>query len=179
MDSAVIAEKLESMYPEPSLHLNHSIEGEAEAAMMKVFMPLVPYLAGLGMERLVAPVDIDWFKKDRAQRFGMTVEELDTPKDADAAYVAAKPGLEECKKVLTSHKKDDGPFILGSTPSYADFYFMATMQMFNRAGPDMFDRFIGQSNKTSSEFTRADVKIETSTTLRLGPHSHERHLSHE
>lgn len=145
MDSAVIAEKLESLYPAPSLHLNSTLEHEAQAAMMKVFVPLVPYLLAIATNKLVAPQDLDWFKSDRASRFGMTIEEYETEKDPDIAYAGAKPGFEECKQVLTVHKKDEGPFILGSVPCYADFYLAATIQMYRRAGAEIFARFIQEA----------------------------------
>lgn len=145
MDSAVIAKKLEALYPTPSLHLNQSLEQEAQAAIMAVFVSLIPLMMSLGINKLIAPEDLEWFKQDRAKRFGMTVEELMAEKDPDAAYTGAKAGFEKCKKVLTAHKKDDGPFILGSVPSYADFYLVSTMQMYKQAGPQLFDRFFEEA----------------------------------
>lgn len=158
MDSAAIAVKLESLYSSPPLHLNTEIENEAQAAMGGVFMSLAPYLLPFGIHTLVAEEDVEWFKADRASRFGMTVEELMTEKDAADAYKAAKPALEKCRDVLKGHKKDQGPFILGSEVSYADFYFVSTMQMFNRAGKEVFERFLLEASPEMRDLYEACEK---------------------
>lgn len=145
MDSAAIAEKLDSLYPDPPLRLNSGLEQEAQRAIMAVFVPLIPYVAAIGVDKLVAPEDVEWFKTDRAARFGMTVTELISPKDPDTAFSGAKEGFEDCKRVLTVHKHDKGPFILGSLPSYADFYVVATMQMYKQADPKLFGRFVQEA----------------------------------
>jgi glutathione S-transferase len=141
MDSAAIAGELEARYPAPSLKLNSDLENEAQAAMSAVFMPLVPFLL-MFAKNLVAPEDLDWFKADRAQRFGMTVEQaFETERDPAPILEAAKPGFEKCRNVLRVHKVDKGPYILGSEPCYADFYLVASTQMFNRAGERCWTEF--------------------------------------
>lgn len=142
MDSAVIANELESRYPEPSLRLNPDLEREAQGAMGEVFISLVPYLLPLSAH-IVALEDLDWFKEDRAKRFGMTVDEaFHTKKDGSAYFEAAKSGFEKVAQVLKVHKLDQGPFILGSQPCYADFYLIATLQMFSQVGEDAYQDFM-------------------------------------
>lgn len=142
MDSAVIANELESRYPEPSLRLNPNLEKEAQGAMGEVFMSLVPYLLPLSAQ-IVALEDMNWFKEDRAKRFGMTVDEaFHTHKDGSSYFEAAKPGFEKVVQVLKAHKIDQGPFILGSQPCYADFYLVATLQMFSQIGEEGYEEFI-------------------------------------
>lgn len=158
MDSAVIAAKLESLYPQPSLHLNSELENEAQAAMGAVFMSLVFYLAPSVIRNLVAEEDVEWFKADRASRFNMTVEELETEKNADDAYAAARPAFVKCQEVLRRHKKDEGPFILGSKPSYADFYFISTMQMFRQSDQQLFERFLQEAGPEMRELYKACEK---------------------
>ena len=139
MDSAAIAKELESRYPDPSLKLNPDLEAEAQGAMGEVFMalvvPLMPYATDI-----VSLEDMEWFKKDRAGRFGMTVEDaFNREKDPVPHLEAAKPAFEKVAQVLTAHKLDQGPFILGSVPCYADFYLMTTMQMFHQGSEEGFD----------------------------------------
>lgn len=142
MDSAVIANELESRYPEPSLRLDSDLEKEAQGAMGEVFMSLVPYLLPLAAQ-IVALGDLDWFKEDRAKRFGMTVDEaFHTKKDGSSSFEAAKPGFERVAQVLKAHKLDQGPFILGSQVCYADFYLVATLQMFSQMGEDAYEEFM-------------------------------------
>ncbi|KAF2168175.1 hypothetical protein M409DRAFT_21619 [Zasmidium cellare ATCC 36951] len=138
MDSAAIAKELEYRYPSPSFRLNPKLEEEAHGAMGKVFMalavPLMPYAT-----EVVSLEDLEWFKTDRARRFGMTVEvAFDKSKDPVPHFVAAKPAFEECSRVLKAHKVDEGPFLLGSQPCYADFYFMTTLQMFHQSSKEGF-----------------------------------------
>lgn len=113
--------------------------------MGEVFMSVIPYFMPVVPE-LVAPEDLEWFKADRAKRFGMTIEEaFETERDAAPIFAAARPGFEKCAKILRGHKLDKGPFILGSQPSYADFYLAATMQMFKRGGDKRFAAFMNEA----------------------------------
>lgn len=145
MDSAAIATELEARYPTPSLRLDPRLEKEAQDAIAEVFMRLVPYMLPYA-PNMVAPEDVEWFKADRARRFGTTVEEaFDVEKDAAPYLAAAGPGFEKCAKVLQEHKVDQGPFILGSEPCYADFYLASTMQMFSRSGERTFAGFLEAS----------------------------------
>ena len=123
--------------------------------MGAIFMSLVPYLAPIALKTLVAPQDVEWVREDRARRFGTTVQDLETEKDPNAAYAGAKPGFEMCRKVLRDHKQDEGPFILGSVPSYADFYLVSTMQMFSQAGKEVFGRFLGEAGPELRELYAA------------------------
>lgn len=155
MDSAAIATELEVRYPNPSLRLDPELEKEAQAAMGGVFMSLVPYLMQYA-PNIVSPEDLEWFKADRAERFGMTVEEaFETEKDGAPYFEAAKPGFENCAKVLRSHKVDQGPFILGSQPCYADFYLVATMQMFTQMGEEGFAEFTKEAPPELKELHEA------------------------
>lgn len=145
MDSAVIANELESRYPEPSLRLDPDLEKEAQGAMGQVFMSLVPYLLPFSAQ-IVALEDLDWFKQDRAKRFGMTIDEaFHTNKDGSSYFEAANPGFEKVAQVLKAHKLDQGPFILGSQPCYADFYLVATVQMFSQIGEDGYGEFMNHA----------------------------------
>lgn len=110
--------------------------------MGEVFMSLVPYLLPLSAQ-IVALEDLDWFKEDRAKRFGMTIDEaFHTKKDGAPYFAAAKPGFEKVAQVLNAHKLDQGPFILGSQPCYADFYLVATLQMFSQVGVAGYEDFM-------------------------------------
>lgn len=145
MDSAAIAVELEARFPTSSLRLNPELEKEAESAIGEVFRNLIPYLMPFA-PNVVAPKDVEWFKVDRAKRFGMTVEEAFKVKpDGCPYYAAARAGFEKCATVLRVHKVDEGPFILGSEPCYADFYLAATMQMFNRIDGEMFTEFLNEA----------------------------------
>lgn len=155
MDSAAIARHLESLQPQPSLHLSPELENEAQNAMGETFMALALYLAPAVVDGIVASEDLVWFKEDRAKRFGMTVEELMTPKDGSAAFAAAQSGLDKCRRVLTEHQKDRGPFILGSVPCYADFYLVSSMQMFRQCSREIFEQFLEEAGQEMRDLYHA------------------------
>lgn len=144
MDSAIIATELEARYHTPSLKLNPDLEKEAQDAMGAIFIALVPYLLPFA-ENVVSPDDIEWFKVDRAGRFGMSVEDAFTEKDGSPYFAAAKPGFEKCTEVLRAHKLDQGPFILGSEACYADFYLAATTTMFKQTSEKAFAAFMKEA----------------------------------
>lgn len=158
MDSAVIAAKLETLYPTPSLHFNVELEEQARNAVFEVFLPLVPYLSPFVVKNLVAPEDVEWFKADRAPRFGMTVEEMMAGKDPEAAYAAAKTGFDKIRALLKEHKKDEGPFILGSVPCYADLCLVSTTHMLNLCLMEEFERFLREAGSELRDLYRACEK---------------------
>lgn len=136
MDSAKIAVELESRHPTPSLRLNPELEEEVADVTMKVFVALAPYFFYC-TPNYIAPADVEWIKEDRAKRFNTTVEELfEKKRDPAPFFEAAKPKFEELREVLTKHKIDEGPFILGSKPCYADFIPVGQVQMFTRIGDE-------------------------------------------
>lgn len=143
MDSEAIATELEARHPQPSLRRNPELEKEVNEARMGIFVAVIPYLAVMAVDNLVAPEDIEWFKADRAPRFGTTVDEMfGTKKEAAPFYAAAQPSFEKCAELLRKHKIDEGPFILGSEPCYGDFSLVALMQMFYQAGEHEWAKFI-------------------------------------
>ncbi|CAK3737246.1 Hypothetical predicted protein [Lecanosticta acicola] len=158
MDSAQIAPKLEALQPEaPSLLLNRSLEEEVQKALNEGFMPVFPSLCRRLCERVVAGEDGEWFEKDRAARFGMSLAELEAQKGGDSAWEAARPGLQKLCAVLKKYKKDEGPFCLGSQPSYADMIVVAMLHMFKdkRIGDDVYERFVKTGGEELGELYEA------------------------
>jgi len=137
-----IAEKLDALQSKPSLHLEMGHHKEvAEAVGM-----IVPAVLGLFMNAIVENVlrepSKTWFAEDRHRRFGMTLAELEK-KVAPTAYENAQPGFEKLKQALTTHKTDEGPFVLGSTPSYGDLIVGALFEGLRRCRPDQLEKMLG------------------------------------
>lgn len=147
MESAAIASALESRYPEPSLHLETGLHEKFEAAFGKIGGPLVPVIMPRIARDKLAESSVPWFQEARAKRFGMSLEELERTKGGEQAWQAAEPGFEDLRRFLTDHKRDEGPFVLGSQVSYVDFMIVSMMEAFRRIGNDLYEKFVSQDEK--------------------------------
>ena len=143
MDSLEIAHKLEALSPQPPLHLETGLHEEAQKAMGQAFGQLLPYFMPKLARSVIVDEDIDWFHADRSARFGMPLDDWEAQSGGDEAWEAAKPGFQRMAEVLTTHKRDEGPFIMGSTPCYGDFIFVAGIQMFRVVSEEAFERVVG------------------------------------
>ena len=140
MESSAIASKLESLYPEPSLHLDNGLHAKVGPIIGKAIGPLIPvFMPRIGRDMIVESC-YDWFQDARAKRFGMPLDELEKAKGGEPAWEAAQPGLQELKAFMKEHKKDGGPFIQGSELCYADFLICATVESLRRIGSDLFEK---------------------------------------
>ena len=149
MDSAAIASKLESLHPTPSLHLDNGLPAKLGAILGKVAGPLIPvFMPRIGRDMIVEE-SYDWFQEARAKRFGMPLNELEKTKGGDQAWHATRQGLEELKEFVKAHKQDDGPFVLGSQVSYADFLIASMMEALRRIGEDLYEKMAKLSGDDS------------------------------
>jgi len=143
MDSAVIAEKLESLHPTPSLHMESGTQDKAAKVVGMIAGPLVPvFIPRIGKDVIVEH-SIPHFRETRAKAFGMSLEELEAARGGEQAWKGAEAaGIPALKALLTEEKLDEGPFILGSKVSYGDFIVVAFLESFRRIGQDLFDRLV-------------------------------------
>ena len=121
MDSWKIAEKLESLYPEPPLHLGEKSNETVQNAVGSLLNALVPRILLASQRNIMREPSTSWHAKDREQRFGKSLEQLDSEDGGEKAWNAAQSCLESLRNELSKSKRDDGPFVLGQTVSYADF----------------------------------------------------------
>ncbi|KAK3720543.1 hypothetical protein LTR37_003592 [Vermiconidia calcicola] len=149
MDSAAIAAKLESIHPEPSLHLDNGLVEKVGPLIGKVAFPLLPVFMPRIARDIILEEYAEWFAEARAQKLGMPLDELERTRGGDQAWEAARPGLIELTQFLAEQKRDDGPFILGSQVCYADFLIVSMMEALRRIGQDLFERFIQVSGDHS------------------------------
>lgn len=72
----------------------------------------------------------------------MSLDELEAKRGGEQAWKAAGPGLDALEALMREHKVDEGPFVLGSQVSYADFVVVAVLEGFRRIGQDLFDKVV-------------------------------------
>ncbi len=142
MESSAIAAKLESLYPDPSLHLDNGLAQKVGPLIGKVAFPLIPdFMPRIGRD-IIVESSVEYFQTARAKRFGMSLDELEKAKGGDQAWQAARPGIVELSDFIASQKKDEGPFITGSQVCYADFLIASMVEALRRIGGDLYDKVL-------------------------------------
>ncbi|KAK5716222.1 hypothetical protein LTR17_016564 [Elasticomyces elasticus] len=143
MDSNPIAEKLESLYPEPSMRMENGLWKEmAVVCDGLVFSAGPDFLCPLVNDILREPAGA-WFSEDRHKRFGATLPDIEVGMGGEKCWEASKPGLEKLKALLTTHKEDEGPFILGSKPSYGDLIAAGLFASLKRMHAERAEKVMG------------------------------------
>lgn len=146
-DSAVIAQKLEELYPSPSLYHDANLQAKTEQAIGAIAGPLLPIYMSLIHRRVIVESSIPYFLETREKRFGMSLEKFEQSKGGEQAWKAAEPGFKLVSALLTEHKRDNGPFILGTQLCYADFIIAAMAESIRRIDMAMYERCLTYANK--------------------------------
>lgn len=142
MDSQTIVEKLEELHPEPKLHLETGIHEAVRDAIKELIGALkAPLFLGAQRNVLREP-SASWFAEDRARRFGKSLEQMDADEGGEKAWKAAQPGLDALSAVLSKHKRDDGPFILGQEVCYGDFLVAGFFDWIQKSDTAIYQRMM-------------------------------------
>lgn len=124
-DSFAIALYLEEAYPDrPTLFGGPG--GEAMARFIERWSQLTlhPYLGAAALTDIharLAPKDQAYFRENREQRYGKTLEDVSAGRDAGRA--AFRASLEPLRSMLTYQ-----PFIGGASPLYPDYIVFSAFQ---------------------------------------------------
>ncbi|TVY37024.1 Glutathione S-transferase-like protein [Lachnellula occidentalis] len=138
MDSTPIAYFLESTYPDPPVPLTSELGREIESKARAV--------VGMAFRTSVMPREMDilspraqeYFRRTREAALGHRLEDL---LDADGekeeqAWVASGDSMRAVGELMLTH----GPFVLGSRPSYTDFFIAGSLQAAKMVHEDVFRR---------------------------------------
>jgi glutathione S-transferase len=124
-DSTTIADYLEEHYADrPSLYggevgrgLTRFVQNWTETVLQAGLVRLVV----LDIYRHIGPVDQEYFRKSREERFGATLEEV--VKDREARLPVFRAGLDPLRR--TVERQD---FVAGRAPAYADYVVFGAFQ---------------------------------------------------
>lgn len=141
MESLLIAQAIEAMYPEPKAHLDAPILAEVMDTLRWTLRHLVPVLVPRMPRECLSGPSITYHIEARKKTFGMTLEELEEKMGGEAAWKSAMPGLAKLAGILNLSSL--GPFCLGQTPSYADFLIVGFLEWCRCLGGDIFPRLMG------------------------------------
>lgn len=141
MDSRKIAEALEKIKPEPSLHMD---EGEMIDRTQATVLSVNVNLGAIGMprvpEKLLNEKSAEYFYETRKKRFGMPLPDLAKSDRAKNAWENAAPHIQALADLL--EEKKDGPYVLGKDPSFCDMIiggFWVFVKKLDEGG-DLFDK---------------------------------------
>ncbi|KIX96509.1 uncharacterized protein Z520_07775 [Fonsecaea multimorphosa CBS 102226] len=148
MESAVIAQFLESTYPDPPVPLTSELGREIEAKARSV-SGAVFRASTLPREiNILSPRAQEYFRRTREASLGHRLEDLlDDPAKEDAAWSAASEGLRAVGELMQTHKAE-GPFVLGARPSYTDFFIAGSLQSARVVDEGVFQRYMKYSGRT-------------------------------
>ncbi|KAH6721613.1 hypothetical protein BKA61DRAFT_639607 [Leptodontidium sp. MPI-SDFR-AT-0119] len=141
MDSTPIAQFLESTYPNPPLPLNselgREIESKARSVVGTTFRASVmPRELGI----LAQPAQ-EYFRRTREASLGHPLEELLDEEKENAAWKAASDNIRAVGELMLKNKAE-GPFVLGASPSYTDFFIAGSLQCARVVHEVTFERMV-------------------------------------
>ncbi|KAJ4855086.1 uncharacterized protein T069G_10644 [Trichoderma breve] len=162
MQSYAIAQKLEELFPEPSLHLESESYNKVVAAWSKIDPALAPETRPRVPKNILNPASVEYFERTRAARLGMTLEELSkSDKAGEAAWAAAEPGLQALKAILTENSS--GPYIDGDSVSYGDLALAGNYAFFGTIHEDLLKRLLSYDESLQRHYDACKKWLERST----------------
>jgi glutathione S-transferase len=139
MDSAPIAQFLESTYPDPPVPLTSELGSEIEAKARAVGGPafrmsILPREIGI-----LSPRAQEYFRRTREAMLGHRLEDLLDPDKEEQLWNAAAEGMRAVGELMRTNKAD-GPFVLGARPSYTDFFITGSLESARVVDERVFQR---------------------------------------
>ena len=163
MDSTAIATSLEAAHPEPALHLETGLHDRAQEIVRHVAGPLFPDLMPRIRDDVITEHALPYWLETRESLFGMSIDEFALRNGGEQAWKAAEPGFGELVELLTEHKRDDGPFILGREVCYGDFVIVAAIESLRMSAQEIFERFVGYDQKIEGLYSACRPWLEVSS----------------
>ena len=112
MDSRPIADKLEELKPQPSLHLDYDKLELVTRYCSALANTTRPCWAPLVARNLLLPRSREYFERTRKERFGMSLEQLEKEQGTDERWVEAQPTARALGDTL---RQSGGPFFMGQS----------------------------------------------------------------
>ncbi|KAB8297793.1 hypothetical protein EYC80_001592 [Monilinia laxa] len=138
-DSHSIASILDASYPDPSLKITSLHLSQVEDLIPKLQLSIRPLWMPLLATELLNDSSRAYFEETRKERVGMPISEYGKKEGGEKCWEDAKPIVRELGKLLEA---ESGPFIEGNTPSYPDFFIVATLQMMKRIDAKILSRLV-------------------------------------
>ncbi|KAK4940201.1 hypothetical protein LTR10_019630 [Elasticomyces elasticus] len=139
MESTSIARFLESTYPEPPVPLTSELGREIEAKARAVGGTAFRNSIMPREIRILSPRSQEYFRRTREAALGHRLEDLLDPDQEDQAWDAVDDGMRAVSELMRMHSAE-GPFVLGSRPSFTDFFIAGSLQSARMVDEAVFQR---------------------------------------
>lgn len=141
MDSTPIAKFLESTYPEPPVtltsELGREIEAQSRAAVGMTFgASIMPRELNI-----LSPRAQEYFRRTREAMIGHRLEDLLESGKEEQTWDTLTDKIRTVGELMRTNKAD-GPFVLGASPSYTDFFIAGSIQSAKMVDEGVFQRMI-------------------------------------
>jgi glutathione S-transferase len=143
MDSMNIAKHIEEKHPTPSLHLDSPYLDEVMnrivglqgvgTGVRGVFLPLVP-------ERLLNEKSVPYWMETRTNLYGPFSSLIREDQKGGKVWEDSAHNAQDVTRMLKENTA--GPFFMGDTVSYADFYWAGYLLFWKRIGDDVFQKLL-------------------------------------
>ena len=142
MESSSIAEFLESTYPNPPVPLTSALGQEVLTKSRSAIGPVF-HVSILPREiHILPPRSQEYFRRTREASLGHTLEEQLKKEEDGEMWKAVDDSLPALGELIRTHKAE-GPFVLGSRPSYVDFTIAGSLQSARVVDERVFHRIGG------------------------------------
>jgi glutathione S-transferase len=138
MDSAPIAQYLETTYPSPPLPLTSDLGIEIESKSRAQLNKILQFSVTPREIRILSPRAQEFFRRTREPWLGD--QKLETVLEGeDEVWKSAEDSLREVGSLLLTNKAR-GPFVLGEQVSYTDFFIVGAMQCMRVVDEELWER---------------------------------------
>ncbi|KAL1839244.1 hypothetical protein VTJ49DRAFT_1722 [Mycothermus thermophilus] len=133
MDSRVIAERIEALYPTPSARLDSAALARLYDLMPRLMAAIRPIFSVRVPKYILSEASQEYWYRTRGERVGMPVEEFAAKNPEKECWDRADEVVKEVTGMLT---EGGGPFFLGEEVSYADFVWGGLLIFLKRQGEE-------------------------------------------
>ncbi|KAJ5618752.1 hypothetical protein N7510_002736 [Penicillium lagena] len=142
MESMLIAQFLESTYPDPPVPLTTELGREIISKSRDVVGPafrasVMPREIGI-----LSPRAQEYFRRTREASLGCRLE--DKLSEEEQSWKAVGDSIGAVVQLMQTHKAE-GPFVLGARPTYADFTITGSLQSARIVDESVFQRIFRHS----------------------------------
>ncbi|KAE9372786.1 hypothetical protein N431DRAFT_505103 [Stipitochalara longipes BDJ] len=148
-DSAKIALELEKRYPEPSLHLDSPLLPKAYAAVSAILQVSRLMLMRKVLPNILSEKSADYISLTRAEALRKSREEYAQESVVEEVWRKLEVPL---KNLAALTGGNGGPFVMGKTPSYADFVIASFLYYIRRIDQKDHDRMVAVDPALSEIF---------------------------
>ncbi|EPS40010.1 hypothetical protein H072_6186 [Dactylellina haptotyla CBS 200.50] len=139
MDSVPIAEFLELTYPDPPLKLTSELGREIETKARAVAGPAMRLSVTPREMNILSPRSQEYFRRTREATLGRRLEDMLDPDEEEKLWDITESNMPAVSELLHTHEAE-GPFVLGSQPSMADFLIAGSLQSTRVIDEGVFQR---------------------------------------